>query len=62
MDDRLKGRYCIAGCKVYGNLNSGELERYHHKDCPNYPESLSEVMDKMAAEIREYKIEKGKKT
>ena len=36
---------CAAGCKVLGNLNSGEDEIYHHKDCVNYPESMSFLLD-----------------
>lgn len=43
---------CVAGCKVFGNVNSRELEFYHHKDCPNYPESMSEVMDNLKSKLR----------
>lgn len=32
---------CVAGCKKY---HGGEIK--HHKDCPFYPESLSEYYDK----------------
>jgi len=36
---------CIAGCKVYtGN------EKYHHKNCPHYPESFSKRFDLLKAE------------
>ncbi len=46
---------CVAGCKVYGNKNSGEIERYHHRDCPNYPESMSEVLDNYKEENKNLK-------
>lgn len=33
---------CIPGCK---HFTGGEVK--HHKDCPNYKDSLSEYYDKM---------------
>ena len=36
---------CIAGCKIY----TGH-ERYHHKDCPYYPESFSKRFDLLQAD------------
>ena len=36
---------CVAGCKIY----SGH-ERYHHKNCPYYPESFSRRFDQLQAE------------
>jgi len=48
---------CIAGCKVFGNINSGEDEIYHHKDCPNYPESMSERLNNAESRIINIKDE-----
>lgn len=36
----MKENDCINGCKVF---TGGEIK--HHKDCPNYPESLSKAYD-----------------
>ncbi len=33
---------CVAGCKQF---TGGDVQ--HHKDCPNYPESLSQVRDEL---------------
>ena len=42
---------CIAGCKVFtGN------ERYHHKDCPYYPGSMSELFDEMKAQLQKVEM------
>ena len=46
---------CVAGCMSY---YGGELK--HHKSCPFYHNSLSEMFDKMAEQIStlEMKLEK----
>jgi len=33
---------CVAGCK---HFSGGEVK--HHSSCPNYPESFSEMYDKL---------------
>lgn len=33
---------CVAGCK---HFTGGEIK--HHKDCPYYPESFSEMNDNL---------------
>lgn len=38
---------CVAGCQHY----TGEEIR-HHKDCPHYPESLSQLFDQCCAEMK----------
>ena len=43
---------CVAGCN---HFSGGELK--HHKDCPHYPDSMSERYDRQDGEIsllREY--------
>jgi hypothetical protein len=37
---------CVAGCSVFTNN-----ERKHHKSCPNYPGSLSQVIDELQAKL-----------
>jgi len=39
---------CVAGCKIYGNN-----EMYHHKDCPYYSESLSQLIDRLEAGLKQ---------
>jgi hypothetical protein len=39
------GPKCVPGCKHYAHY-----ETKHHKDCPFYPNSLSEYYDKIAAQ------------
>ena len=34
---------CVAGCK---HFSGGEVK--HHSSCPNYPESFSEMYDKLS--------------
>ena len=44
---------CVAGCKIF---HGGEIK--HHKDCPYYPDSLSQRYDEMKTELKKYKKEK----
>lgn len=43
---------CVAGCT---HFTGGEIR--HHKDCPYYKESLSEMMDNLKRELAEARAE-----
>lgn len=38
---------CVAGCK---HFTGGEIK--HHKDCPFYPESFSEMNDNLKDKLK----------
>ena len=44
---------CVAGCKHFA-----EGIVFHHRDCPNYPDSINKEFDEMKAELKKYKKEK----
>lgn len=39
---------CVAGCK---HFTGSELK--HHEDCPNYPDSMSELLDTSISIVKE---------
>lgn len=46
---------CIVGCN---HFSGGEIK--HHKDCPHYPDSLSQIYDRqneMVGKLKEAKLQ-----
>ncbi len=42
---------CVTGCKRF---TGGEIK--HHKDCPHYPDSMSQMYDNLKNEVKMFKL------
>lgn len=42
---------CVTGCKRF---IGGEIK--HHKDCPHYPDSMSQMYDNLKNEVKMFKL------